>query len=149
MSGLIIAAICGSVFFFGLMIARTKQQLSMVVVILGIFLVIWASLWAGNKFTKETYPGLFGAIYLALVGLGINSWRFASAGGLQKPFVYIRSALLLSTCYFIVACILAVGLDWPAVFIALPFAIAFAIYKEVEIRQARRAREEEEENAGL
>ena len=149
MSGLIVAAICGSVFFFGLMIARTKQQLSMVVVILGIFLVIWASLWAGNKFTKETYPGLFGAIYLALVGLGINSWRFASAGGLQKPFVYIRSALLLSTCYFIVACILAVGLDWPAVFIALPFAIAFAIYKEVEIRQARRAREEEEENAGL
>ena len=149
MSGLIIAAICGSVFFFGLMIARTKQQLSMVVVILGIFLVIWASLWAGNKFTKETYPGLFGAIYLALVGLGINSWRFASAGGLQKPFVYIRSALLLSTCYFIVACILAVGLDWPAAFVVLPFAIAFAIYKEVEIRRARRAREEEEENAGL
>ena len=149
MSGLIVAAICGSMFFFGLMIARTKQQLSMVVVILGIFLVIWASLWAGNKFTKETYPGLFGAIYLALVGLGINSWRFASAGGLEKPFVYIRSALRISTCYFVVVCALAVGLDWPAAFVVLPFAIAFAIYKEVEIRRARRAREEEEENAGL
>lgn len=149
MSGLVVAAICGSMFLFGLMIARTKQQLSMVVVILGIFLVIWASLWAGNKFTKETYPGLFGATYLALVGLGINGWRFASAGGLEKPFVHIRSALRISTCYFIVVCILAVGLDWPAAFVVLPFAIAFAIYKEVEIRRARRAREEEEENAGL
>mgnify|MGYP000056257173 CR=1 FL=1 len=148
MSGLIIAAICGSVFLFGLMIARDKRQLIIVVAILIVFLAVWAILWSGH-FAKETYPSLFGTTYLALVGLGINSWRFASAGGLQKPFVYIRSALLLSTCYFIVACILAVGLDWPAVFIALPFAIAFAIYKEVEIRQARRAREEEEENAGL
>ena len=148
MSGLIIAAICGSVFLFGLMIARNRQQLIIVVAVLIAFLAIWAVLW-GGRFTKETYPGLFGATFLALVGLGINGWRFASAGGLEKPFIYIRSALRISTCYFIVACVLAVGLDWPAVFIALPFAVAFAIYKEVEIRQARRAREEEEENAGL
>ncbi len=148
MSGLVVAAICGSMFLFGLMIARNRQQLIIVVAMLAIFLAVWAALWGGH-FTKETYPGLFGATFLALVGLGINGWRFASAGGLQKPFVYIRSALLLSTCYFIVACILSIGLDWPAVFVVLPFAIAFAIYKEVEIRQARRAREEEEENAGL
>lgn len=148
MSGLIIAVICGSVFLFGLMIARNRQQLIIVVAVLIAFLAIWAVLW-GGRFTKETYPGLFGATFLALVGLGINGWRFASAGGLEKPFIYIRSALRISTCYFIVACVLAVGLDWPAVFIALPFAVAFAIYKEVEIRQARRAREEEEENAGL
>jgi|GEM_PF-2771414 hypothetical protein len=148
MSGLIIAAICGSMFLFGLMIARSGQQLVIVVAILTVFLAVWAVLWSG-RFAKETYPGLFGATYLALVGLGINGWRFASAGGLEKPFIYIRSALRISTCYFIVACILSIGLDWPAVFVVLPFAIAFAVCKEVEIRQARRAREEEEENAGL
>lgn len=148
MSGLIVAAICGSMFFFGLMIARKKQQLIIVVAILTVFLAIWASLWTG-RFVKETYPGLFNATYLALVGLGINSWRFASAGGLEKPFTYIRSALRISACYFVIACTLAVGLDWPAAYIILPFFIAFAVYKEVGIRRARRARQEEEENAGL